>query len=83
MKDFQVHPESLRSDPSNPGLTIPKTFGVWELPVGASEKIYRIGNNPVRGNELNRKYGKAKLVALYTSRDQAIEHAHDLNKRDT
>lgn len=82
MKDFQVHPEGIRSDPSNPGLTIPKTFGVWELPKGASEKIFRIGNNPVRGNELTREYGKAKLVALYTSRDQAVEYAHHLNRRD-
>ena len=83
MKEFQIQPESVRNDPNNPGLTTPRTFGVWELPEGASEKTYRIGNNPVRGNELNREYGKAKLVALYTSRDQAIEHAHDLNKRDT
>ena len=80
MKDFQIHPESVRNDPNNPGLTTPRTYGVWELPEGANGKTFRFGNNPVRGDELKRECGKAKLVALYPSRDKAIEHAHDLNK---
>ena len=80
MKEFEILPEDVRLDPNNPKWTIPKTYGVWCLPQNSTGKRYRFGNYPVRGKELARDYRKAKLVALYTSRNQAKEYAHSLNK---
>ncbi len=60
-------------------MTIPLTFGVWELVIRTRGKRYRYGNNPVRATELAREYGKAavKLVDLYTDRGAAKSCAED------
>ncbi len=80
MKDFQISPDSVRSEPSNPNWTTPRTFGVWELPPGSRGKRYRFGNNPVRGVELAHEYNRAILIALYRSREQARKYADTLNR---
>ena len=79
MNKFEISPDKLRPDPNNLNWTIPKTYGVWELPQDSSGKRYRFGNYPVRGKELEREHKNAELIALYTTRNQAMEYAHDLN----
>ena len=79
MNRFEISPDRVRPDPNNPNWTIPRTYGVWELTQRSTGKRYRFGNYPVRGNELERDYKNAKLIALFTSRDQAKEYAHSLN----
>lgn len=79
MKNFQVTPASVRDDPNSPGLSIPRSYGVWELSPNTGTRKYRIGNYPVRGVELAREYRTAKLIAIYTRRDSAKEHADGLN----
>ena len=75
----EVKPSDLRPHPSQYGWTTPRSWGVWELPVDASGKRYRYGNNPIRGQELENEFGRVRLVALYTQRDAAKEHADALN----
>lgn len=80
MTKLSVSPDSIRSDPNNPNWTIPRTYGVWELSANINSKRYRYGNYPVRGKELEQEFIKAKLVALYASRNHAKEHADELNQ---
>jgi hypothetical protein len=75
----EISPDRTRPDPNNPGKTIPKTYGVWDIGPGSSGKRFRYGNNPVRGAELARDHGRAKLVALYTNRAAAKSQADSLN----
>ena len=79
MSDYSVSPANTRPDPGNSDWTIPRTFGVWQLPNGATGKRNRFGNNPVRGVELEREFGSAALIALYTNRQSAKSHADELN----
>jgi hypothetical protein len=66
MNSKEISPNQVRRDPKNPNWTIPRTYGVWELPDGSGGKRYRYGNYPVRGTELERDYKAAKLLsALY------------------
>ena len=76
---FEISPNRARPDPNNPGKTIPKTFGVWDIGTGSTGKRYRYGNNPVRGNELGRDHGRAKLIGLFTNRAAAKSMADSLN----
>ena len=75
----EISPDRTRPDPNNPVKTIPKTYGVWDIGPGSSGKRYRFGNNPVRGTELARDYGRAKLLVLYTNRAAAKSQADSLN----
>ena len=75
----EISPDRTRPDPNNPGKTIPRTYGVWDVGPSSSGKRYRYGNNPVRGAELARDFGRAKLVALYTNRAAAKLQADSLN----
>lgn len=64
--------------------TEPRTWGVYQLrasPNEGTKKIFRIGNHPVRKNELERDFGAVELVALFTSRYLANELATILNDR--
>ena len=76
---FEVPPNRTRPDPNNPGKTIPKTFGVWDVGTGSTGKRYRYGNNPVRGKELVRDYGRATMVGLFTTRSAAKSMSDSLN----
>jgi len=80
LRTHAILPASVRPDTNNPGLTVPRTFGVWELPANTGSKRYRYGNNPVRESELTREYGAAKRIALYTDRDAAKSHASEMNQ---
>ena len=75
----EISPDRTRPDPNSPGKTIPKTYGVWDIGPGSSGKRFRYGNYPVRGAELARDYGRAKLVVLYTNRAAAKSQADSLN----
>ena len=79
MRDQSISPAATRPDPHNPDWTIPRTYGVWELPVGTGGERYRYGDYPVRGHELMREYGSAVLIALYITRQAAKSHADELN----
>lgn len=79
MASQQVSKSELRAHPSNPNWTMPKSWGVWELPAEALGKRFRYGNFPVRGIELEREFGQVKRLALYTSRVAAKTHALELN----
>jgi len=79
MREYQIEPSQLRPHPSNNNWTQPKSYGVWELPHGASGKKYRYGNNPIRGIELENEFGRVSLIALYTNRDAAKAHSDELN----
>lgn len=79
MHPEQVSPSQLRPHPQNPNWTMPRSWGVWELPQRATGKRYRFGNNPVREKELTAEFGKVTLVALYTDRLAAMSHAAQLN----
>jgi hypothetical protein len=62
--------------------TIPRTWGVYKVAVdqdGTTEQAYRLGNHPVRQNELVKELGAAELVMLFTSRLDAIELKNLLN----
>lgn len=69
----------LKPYPGNPNWTNPRSYGVWELPLGSNGRRYRYGNNPIRGNELARAFGRVKLIALSKNRDAARDYANRLN----
>jgi len=79
MDKEQISPSILKSDPNNKNWTIPRSYGVWELPSGAIGKKYRYGNNPIREKELTNEFGLVKLIALYINRTTASEYASRLN----
>ena len=78
---FEIRPDQTRPDPNNPGKTIPKTFGVWDIGSRSSGKRYRYGNHPVRGSELMLEFGRAQLIGLCTNRTAAKSMADSLNGR--
>jgi hypothetical protein len=80
MRTREISSANVRPDPSNSRLTIPQTFGVWEVPVGTGGKRYRYGNNPIRGAELTRECGAATRIALYTDRRAAKSRADEMNR---
>lgn len=82
MSRQQVEEGDLKKHPTNPGWTMPKSWGVWELPIEARGDRYRYGNYPVRGIELEREFGIVKRLGLYTSRKFAKDHAAELNLDD-
>jgi hypothetical protein len=64
--------------------TSPKTWGVYRidrLVSGQRGSAFRIGNHPVRQAELEREFGGADLIALFTTRIDAEETAYILNGR--
>ena len=79
MPNFKISTSDVRPDPDNPNWTRPRSYGVWELPETKGGKRYRYGNYPIRGKELVRDLGAARLIALYTSRVAAKSYADSLN----
>ena len=75
-----ISPTKVR--PDGP-LTSPRSYGVYELPgaVGASRR-YRLGNHPVRHVELEREFGRCKLLYLFLQRPDAVQMAALLNERE-
>lgn len=79
----EISQSSVRPDPQNPNYTIPRTYGVYHLSAAKesiSTKSFRYGNHPIRMQELQREFGSVKLVALYTNRNIATQHAAHANK---
>ncbi len=83
MRTGAISPANVRPDPASPGLTIPRTFGVWELLGRTGSRRYRYGNNPVRGTELAREHGSRRVQRLevYADRAAAKRRADELNQR--
>ena len=77
--DDKFSEQDLKKHPTNPSWTMPKSFGVWELPEGTKGKKYRWGNYPGKGLELDREFGANKRIALYASRKKAKAHTEELN----
>jgi hypothetical protein len=76
-----VSESSLVSDGN---LTHPRSWGVYEVQPTAGNRAtrkYRLGNHPVRQQELEKEFGAAKRVALFTSRGIAEELKRQLNAR--
>lgn len=83
MRAGTISRASVRPDPTNPGLTIPRTFGVWELLGRTGSKRYRYGNNPIRETELAREHAlkQVQRLELYSDRAAAKRHADELNEK--
>ena len=72
----------LAVKPDGP-LTVPRSFGVYELPPSVSgTRLFRFGNHPVRLHELEREFGSCKLLYLFLARTDAIDMASALNGRE-
>lgn len=77
---MEISRESVRRDPSNSNLTVPRSFGVWKVGPHGISKQYRFGNNPIRGLELEREFSEVTLVFLFSTRDEAKRCADTLNR---
>lgn len=64
-----VDPSTLRRD----GIyTEPRSFGVYELPEGCgAPRLIRVGNHPIREEELIRQYGSCDRIAVFLDRTDA------------
>ena len=63
-----VDPERYKTDPENPNWTTPKTWGTFSV---SDENKFRLGNYPVRMDELRDEFGGVELIALFENRDDA------------
>jgi hypothetical protein len=63
-------------------LTVPRSYGVYELPGNAgSTKRFRYGNHPIRMRELEAEFSKCTLRFLFLTRETAVAMASILNGR--
>lgn len=69
---------SIPIDGENKNYTIPRTYGVYEIPTTDSRR-FRFGNHPVRENELSREFGGVKRTAVFLDREDARDFAKLLN----
>lgn len=60
-------------------LTVPRSYGVYELPAAAATRRYRYGNHPVRMQELETELGACRLLYLFLQREDAQSMATALN----
>jgi hypothetical protein len=77
-----IDPNSVHDDPSSPGLTTPRSYGVYDIASlhrTSCGRRFRYGNHPVRMRELAHEYGQATLIALFRDRDDAKSLADFLN----
>jgi hypothetical protein len=60
----------------------PRSWGVYKItpPKVSATRLHRFGNHPVRQSELEREFGSAKVVSLFTSRALAEELSRLLNR---
>jgi hypothetical protein len=74
-----VSPRSVKVEGT---LTLPKSWGVYRLPVnGDATRQFRFGNHPIRMKELEREFGSCELEYLFLERDHAIKATAALNGR--
>ena len=74
-----IPPRSVRPDGK---LTLPRSYGVYELPGDVrNTRRFRYGNHPVRLQELERKFGACKLLYLFGTRADAAATANACNGR--
>jgi hypothetical protein len=72
-----IRQSEVRSDGP---LTSPRSYGVYVLPAShGSTRRYRLGNHPIRQRELQHEYGKADLLHLFLTRQDAVVVADALN----
>lgn len=72
-----IDPSSLQPDRH---LTLPRSFGVYEVPTSAkSTRRYRLGNHPVRQRELQQDFGRCAVLAVFLDRKDAVALAGELN----
>ena len=57
-----ISENSICVDPKNKNYTIPRTFGVYELPLATNIRKHRFGNHPIRETELIREFENVKRV---------------------
>jgi hypothetical protein len=83
LKELQsraVSPSTLKVEGN---YTAPRTWGVYRVESfkdGQRGHDFHLGNHPIRQRELEREYGLAELVLLFTSRTDAEELKYLLNK---
>lgn len=75
-----IDPKTTRPD----GIyTIPRSYGVYQVNSATNTgKTYRIGNHPIRMQELTNQYGSCMLYALFLQREHAKALADSLNQAD-
>ena len=82
LKDIQSRAVSPASVQVDGNYTHPRTWGVYKVHPSANGvpgEAYRMGNHPVRRAELEREYGAAKLLHLFTFRADAMQMKSLLN----
>ena len=57
--------------------TSPPSWGVYRIEPDkrSASRRFRIGNHPVREQELHKQFGSVQVIALFTSRELAVELA--------
>jgi hypothetical protein len=68
---------------SGPSLTVqgrytsPPSWGVYRIEPAqrTATRPFRLGNHPVREQELRAEFGSVQVIALFTSRELAVELA--------
>ena len=71
---------TVRIDTENKNYTIPRSYGVYEIPIVTNTKRFRYGNHPIREIELIREFENIKRIGLFFDRENAISLARSLNK---
>ena len=83
LKELQARAVSPTEVKVEGNYTAPRTWGVYRVEAfknGQRGSDYHLGNHPIRHRELERDYGAAELVLLFTSRTDAEELKYLLNK---
>lgn len=78
-----VSSSSLSKSAQFPYLTSPRSFGVYRIVKPASGytgRKYRLGNHPIRMNELEREFENVELEGLFLDREDAQRYASLLNQ---
>lgn len=82
MKKLEARAISPRSVRPDGHLTLPRSYGVYELSGNIrNTRRFRYGNHPVRRQELERQFGACKLLYLFGTRADAAEMAAACNGR--
>lgn len=62
-------------------LTLPRSYGVYDIQEAKQGNIYRQGNHPVRLRELQKEFSGTTLKYLFSSKEDAVQLASLLNAR--
>lgn len=71
---------SVGIDTENKKYTIPRSYGVYEIPLVTNAKRFRFGNHPVREIELIREFENVTRIGLFLDREDAKALTDFLNK---